>query len=254
MNVLSEDICGGHSIASDGEYIMIDDSDNHKLRLYYPSNDSEDIVLIDELDIEDRPHYIQYYKGCFFILGSYSGSIYEVRVFNGKMSLIDTHIIDRSISYARSFSIVDNIIFIPTADGRIYEIDLNSWRIKRVYYVPDDIGGMNFIDRIGDYFYLTVYSGKDFDMNCPSKILRGKKIEDFENNTYEDITNVLSISGTPYFITQFDGLYYLTEIDSNQGIIEFSIDNQGEIKDVKDIYEYRGERLSSKLRKNRVFK
>lgn len=249
MDTVTENIKGGHTIASDGEYFLLDDSENNQVLLY---KINEPTKLLQIVKVDGRPHFILYNEGRFFILSSFGACIYEAIISNGKLQIINCHIIDENINYARSISIMGGCLYLPTSDGAIYKVDLSSWDILEVYNLPIDIGGMNYIEKIENYYYLTIYSGSNFDMSYPPKIIRVKDLRDLSEGNYQDITNLFDIKGVPYFISCFDNKYYLTEIDTNQGIYEFEVQGDN-IFNVQVIYRKKGVPLPCKLRKKKVF-
>lgn len=251
MSTLQEQIKGGHSISYDGDYIVVDDSNNNQVLLYKIESDDENITLCSSLSVEDRPHFILNNEGAFYILASTSGTVSEVVIKDQQLEAIATHEIE-GISYARSMSIIDNKFYIPTGDGKIYEMD-DDWNLQQIYQVSDDIGGMNYITKIDDYFYITIYTGRDYDKSFGSRILRCRTLENLENNNYEDLTEKFGIKGTPYFISFFDDKYYLTEIDAAQGIYEFEVEDNN-IKNIRAIYKYPRVNQVMKNRKQAVFK
>lgn len=131
-----------------------------------------------------------------------------------------------------------DFFYLPTCDGKIWKLSYSGeYQVVDSFQVPDDMAGLNQIVKIDEWYYLTIYHGMDFDQSKPSKIIRAKQIEHFAENKYEDLTEILGITGTPYFLSQIDDKWFLTEIHSSSGITSFDIVN-GEIKNVKKIYYF----------------
>lgn len=67
-------------------------------------------------------------------------------------------------------------------------------------------------------------------------MIRTKSLEDLASGTYEDVYSNFIGGGTPYYITQIDGTYYLTEHRlPGHSIWSFQVENN-EIINVTAIY------------------
>ena len=76
--------------------------------------------------------------------------------------------------------------------------------------MPPEIGGMIQLSWIDDLVYLTV-STDITGFQDYATIVRAQDIKDLSEGRYEDVYESFIGGGTPYFITEVDGSYYLTE-------------------------------------------
>ena len=254
-NTLTDDFKGGHSLATDGRVIIADNSNNDQVYVYMYDHEKNIFVNSQIISVENRPHYVLYDEKSelFYVLSSYSGIITELKVNEtGEVSVVDTIHLDEPIEYARSMSVIDDYLYIPDASGTIYKIDyLHNFETCDMFKVSDNIGGMNYLCKIDNYYYLSVYTGKDFDMNYSSRLIRSTSIENISDGRYEDITNLFGFSGTPYFISSFDNKYFITEIDNANSICSFETDGSS-ITNISYLFRYDTVSASSIERKQSV--
>lgn len=229
--VLSDGIKGGHTIASDGHRLLIDDSENNSVLVYEYDPISETFIKTQSIRIDGRPHYVYFDSAYnnFMVLSSESGTITILDVDEAdRICVRERHSLDNiNINYTRSFSIIDGHMYITTGEGIIYEVDYrNDWTVLNSYTVDDEVANMNYLTKINDYYYLTSYMGKNavYDTDYNSKFIRAKSIEDICAGNYEELNEKFNFSGTPYFISYFDEKYYITEIDGENGIYSFEVE------------------------------
>lgn len=257
---LADDIAAGHTIASDGEFYLVDDSENNAVRAFKFFNGV--FSEVQRLEIQGRPHYVLYDEKVdkFYIVLSNAGAIAVCCKKNGNICVECTVcIIDvrKNPCYIRSMSIIDGYMYMGvqfySGSGKIYKVKFinSSWKIIDETIIPNDISGLNYICKMQDYFYITVYTTGSWE-RLP-KIMRCKKISDIPIGKYEILNDVVGLQGTPYFINKIDGHYFITEIDQHSGIKSFDvIDNQ--IVNVKEIFGWTDIVEASIKRKNNVFK
>lgn len=164
----------------------------------------------------------------FYVLASYGGSIYSFYDVDGVLVLEDVHIIPEiKDSYIRSINIIDGYMYFVSGPNAITKIDYqNDWLVVDQYDIPDELWGMNYIIKIEDYYYMTIYTDKNWDTSYAT-IIRTVDLDGIMDGNYEIIYEQMGLSGVPYFINYFDNKYYITEIDNASGIRSFEIiDNQ----------------------------
>jgi hypothetical protein len=103
-------------------------------------------------------------------------------------------------------------------------VDINSFEVLYEYTVPYNLSGMAQISIIGSYFYLTVSTDRMYNENT-STIVRAKSLEDLSNGNYEDIYDLFGGRGTPYFISCFDGSYYMIRENVYPNVYRFNVTN-----------------------------
>ena len=104
------------------------------------------------------------------------------------------------------------------------------------YFVPAELSGTYQITKIGDYFYLAVNTGATGSVE-ETTIVRTRDLNTLVSSDYENLYDTFGFVGQPYFITQFDDSYYITEISANHGngIKKFQIDSDN-ITNISTIY------------------
>lgn len=248
-STLTDEIKGGHSIASDGQIYICDDTDNSILRVFMKDNNKFKQTQIIE-GITGRPHFVQYDEKTklFYVISSGEGKIWAIKNNSGKAEVIKKHIISElQNSYVRSFNIIDSHMYFVSGPGNIYKVRYDdSYEIVETYKVPDDMIGMNFIEKIGDYYYITSYTNNQGQI--APKFVRIKNLDDLRYNKYEDLYEKFGFKGTPYYISKFDNKYFITEIDGSSGIKSFEVNNN-EIENISTIYYFEGHTNASEIRK-----
>lgn len=249
-STLTDEIKGGHTIASDGDLYLVDDTDNSKIRVFKKSNSGFKQIQVIK-DVNARPHFILYDKSTkyFYCISSQSGTMWILKNDNGVLKVIKTVIINEiKNSYVRSFSIIDGYIYLPSGPGYIFKIkyDDESFKVIDSYKVPDNMVGMNYITKIDNYFYITSYTNRKGDI-IP-KFVRVKDLNDLKNAKYEDLYKKFGFKGTPYYISNFDNKYFITEIDASSGVKSFGVNNN-KLDNIKTLFYFKGHSQSSEIRK-----
>ncbi len=213
-NVMTDEINKGHTLASDGLVYLVDDTENHRI-VIFEKKDGTFVHTQTFSNIGNRPHYIVYDEASetFYAWSSMSGELFLFRHDPGdsRMYLTEIRRIDLLDNvYVRSFTIDGSDIYFVSGNASIIRADLETFEILETWPVPDDMAGMIQLTRIGDYFYLTVSTDINGNQDYAT-ILRTRDLADLQTGGYEDIYENFIGGGTPYYITFFDGAYYLTE-------------------------------------------
>lgn len=220
-NVLQDDAyLGGHTVASDGELYVFDNTDMNQVLVYTKTQGIFSLTQSIE-GVESRPHYVLYDKTTskFYVIGSTSGIIYTFENQNGKLVLLSQQqLTEIQDSYVRSINVIDGDLYTVSGPGKIfqYEIDDGLFRLKNTYDIPDCYYGMNQISRWDGYWYFTVNTDINGDVS-KSTILCAESIEDISSGKSIDLYDQMGFTGQPYFITNFDNRYYITEISESGG-------------------------------------
>jgi len=242
--VMTSDINMGHTVASDGQVYLIDDTENNRILVMEKitnRNNMECFALTQMFpNIGTRPHYIVYNKedDTFYAWSSMTGEMYLFRRSDNENRVYLTEI--KSIPeldgfYVRSFTIEDDSIFFVSGNLNIIEADLNTFKIKKRYPVASDIAGMVQLTHIDDYYYITVSTDAYADQS-KATIIRTRDLNSLANNEYEDIYENFIGGGTPYCIYEIDNTFYLCEHRlPAHAIWKFNIKNN-EICDVETLY------------------
>lgn len=212
--VMTDDIDRGHTLASDGTVYLIDDTERNRVLVFEKKDGGYAHTQIFE-NIGTRPHYIIYHAptDTFYAWSSMTGEMYlfrhnpdDTRMYLTEICRIDA--LDNV--YVRSFTIIGNDIYFVSGNSTIIRADLKSFRIRETYPVPDEIAGMIQLTRIQDYYYITISTDIAGDQSHAT-ILRTRDLSSLAKGEYEDIYKYFIGGGTPYYITELDNAYYLTE-------------------------------------------
>lgn len=217
--IMTNDISMAHTIAGDGLVYLIDDTENNRILVMTEDvNENGQPIFIpfqEFTKVGVRPHYIIYDErtDTFYVWSSESGEMFLFRHPKNDPHMYLTEI--RSIPslngvYVRSFTIVEDTIYFVSGNSSIIEADLTDFKIKKEYPVPDELAGMIQLTPIEDYFYITVSTDITGNQNYAT-ILRVKSLKDLKKGKYEDVYKNFIGGGTPYYITQIDDTWYLTE-------------------------------------------
>lgn len=239
--VLTDEVHYAHTIAGDGTVLMIDDTENNRVLTfenvhgrYVPAQVIENVGM--------KPHYVQYdeKRKEFLAWSSITGEMYYFRrnEENNQIVLQKINKIDELYGiYVRSFTIAGDEIFFVSGHNnqKIIIADLDTLEIKKSYEVSPQIAGMVQLIKIQDYFYITVSTDSQENQDYAT-IIRTKDLNSLKDGIYEDIYNQFGISGgTPYYITQIDGMYYMTHHRTAENVLSFEVINN-EIENINVLY------------------
>ena len=248
--MLTDKVHYAHTIAADEEVLLVDDTENNRVLVFQNINGQYAQTQTLE-NIGLKPHYIQYdaQRNVFMVWSSITGEMYFLKRADtpDDMGIFPIYIekilkIEELYGvYVRSFTIMEDGIYFVSGHNNQKIIkakispDGNAFTIKASYAVPDKIAGMVQLTKIDEYYYITVSTDNQENQEYAT-IVRCKDLEALEQGSYQDIYRSFGISGgTPYYITQIEGRYYMAHHRTNENIIAFDIiDN--EIRNVKVIY------------------
>lgn len=213
-NVMTDQIDKGHTLASDGTVYLADDTENNRILIFEKAG-KRFVHTQTFSNIGIRPHYIVYHEadGCFYAWSSMTGEMYIFRRAEASSRVFLSEI--RSIPalngvYVRSFSMIGRDVYFVSGNSSIIRADRKTFAVREEYPVPDAIAGMIQLTLIDGFYYITVSTDKAGDQ-AAATILRTKDLHSLSSSDYEDIYSCFIGGGTPYYISAFDGSYYLTE-------------------------------------------
>ena len=88
----------------------------------------------------------------------------------------------------------------------------DRYRVLATYALPPNsgLGGMNDLFHTDDgWWYLTA---------TPGRIVRTRSLAGLARGRFEDVGKSLGLRGTPYYLAQIDGRYYVPQITEHSGI------------------------------------
>jgi hypothetical protein len=249
-SVLTNEVHYAHTIAYDGEVILIDDTENNRLMAFQKIDGSYVHTQTLE-DIGMKPHYVQYDEktDSFMAWSSITGEMYIIKrsqkptdegiypIYIEKILKID----ELYGVYVRSFTIMDDGIYFVSGHNNekiikaVIDEDNDCFRIEADYKVTPEIAGMVQITKIEDYYYITISTDNEENQDYAT-IIRTDSLEKLEAGDYEDIYSKFGLSGgTPYYINKIEGRYYMAHHRTDENIIAFDV-NDNEIENVQVLY------------------
>ncbi len=216
--VMADDFNKPHSICSDGKVFLVTDTDNNRVATYIWYGTGEFVEIQSFENVGVRPHYCVYDKATsrFYVWSSYTGEmyIYGRSPRDLKLTFIDVKkVAGLAGVYTRAFTIDGNdIILASQGAGGIIVVDKNTFKIKASYVVPDEIGGIVQVARIGSHYYLTTSADRSGNQNNAMTVRSSTLAGFMSPATYEDVTASFGgIKGVlvPYYITESNGRYYV---------------------------------------------
>lgn len=243
--VMTSDVSMAHTLASDGLVYVIDDTENNRILIMEKDvNENGQPIFVptqEFTEIGNRPHYIIYDEptDTFYAWSSQSGEMYLFRHPKEDSRMYLTEV--RSIPsldgvYVRSFTILGDRIYFVSGNSSIIEADLETFHIKKEYPVPDELAGMIQLTPIGDYYYITISTDLTGNQDFATMI-RTRDLKDLSEGKYEDVYRNFIGGGTPYYITQIEDTWYLTEHRlPGHSIWSFQVDNKNNITNVTTVY------------------
>lgn len=247
--VMSEELRKPHSVASDGTYYLVEDTDNDRIACFRLENG--EFVLCDFIyGVGRRPNRIIYDEKMkrFIGISADSGQIFVIKRDGDLFKLDKLHMVKDLIrSHVRSIYCFDDVLYCVSGPGRITALKYDDLSFDPIasYEVPFELMGMNDMIRVGEYFYFSVY--QDGSMAIEPKLVRTRDLKNLANGDYEDIFQTLGIQGVPYGFSQIDDRVFLTEIDYHSSIISFALDDE-KICDARIHYNFGGPNANSMKR------
>lgn len=255
-NVLTDsDYLGGHTVASDGELFVFDNTDMQQVIVYKRNNDNfEKVQTI--CNISSRPHFVVYDEesALFYVIGSQSGMLYTFKNDDGMLVKMDAvQLTEIKDSYVRSITIKDGYLYTVSGPAKIckYSItnsNINKYELVDEFEVPDEMVGMNQIYPIDDGYLITVNTDSSGKVEA-TDIIFAHNLQDLTSRDYVSLYDEMGFVGQPYFITQFDNKLWISEIsaDRGNGIKSFEF-KDGKVSDVKQLFYFDNVMQSSRER------
>lgn len=249
---LSDTLGNSHSISSDGEVFLVDETNANEIRVFVRNGETfNQTQIIDRVGESPNRTVYDVESQTFFGISAMSQHVFTIK--NKGTEVVTDKVIRlgylQNDSYIRSIRIIDGELFFVSGPGKIIVADyVNSpFNITREYKVPFELRGMNDIMKFGSYYYISVYQNGAGEV--APKLVRTKDLSDLETSNYEDLHEILDLKGVPYSFSFIDDRVFLTEIDTYSRIISFVITDD-EITDLQVHFDT-GTPSESSLRKRK---
>lgn len=237
--VMTRDVKKPHAIASDGDIYIITDTDQNRILTFEKGYDCFRPLQTFE-QIGKRPHFVDYdySDNLFYVWSSMTGEMYLYkRIPETKLITLQEikTIPELTNCYVRSFTILEDVILFPAVErSSILMVDKNSFTVINEYPVPNHMAGMVQISIVDNSFLITVSTDLQYNLQS-STVVRAQHLEDFALGNYENLYNLFGNNGTPYYISYFDGSYYMIHENAAPNIYRFHAKN-GSFYDIKGLY------------------
>ena len=213
--VMTSDINMGHTVASDGQVYLVDDTENNRVMVFEKYEDR--FINTQVLNgIGNRPHYIIYNEkdDTFYCWSSMTGEMYLMKregqsnqVFVSKILAVE----ELNGVYVRSFTIIGDEVYFVSGNCQIIKCKLKNLKITGRYVVPLELAGMIQIMPVENQFLITVSTDAN-GSQAFATIIQTDSLEGLFEGNYTDVYDENFVGGgTPYYMTKIDGIYYLTE-------------------------------------------
>jgi len=238
-NIMTRDTKSPHAITSDGEIYMIADTDNNRLLTFKKSYNQFSALQTFE-DAGIRPHFVDYdYEtNQFYAWSSMTGEMYLFQRIPGTetLELVEVKSIpELDGCYVRSFTISGNVILFPAVErSSIIMADKYTFEILNEYPVPECIAGMVQISIIDNAFFITVSTDKQYNPQAAA-VIRTQTLDALSTGNYTSLYRTFGGNGTPYYVSHFDGAYYMIHENAPPNVYRFRADN-GSVYDIKGLF------------------
>lgn len=238
-NVMTRNTNKPHAITGDGDIYVVADTDNDRVLTFEKTYDGFRPLQTFE-GVGTRPHFASYdcTTETFYVWSSMTGEMYLYQRIPGtkELALLEIKSVpELDGCYVRSFTITGDFILFPAVErSSIVMADKNTFEILHEYPVNDSIAGMVQLSIVDGYFFLTVSTDRQYDLQS-STVLRAGSLEDISSGNYETLYHLFGNNGTPYYVSYFDGMYYMIHENAAPGVYRFHA-RDGAITDIKGMF------------------
>ena len=236
--IMTYDVKEPHSVDSDGNVYLVDDTENNRVKVYRKAVNADGEVWFYGCQIFDgignRPHYTYYNEAdaTFYAWSSESGEMFLFKYMSEQdaVALVEKRIVpELSGVYVRSFTIRgDSIFFVSNlADANIYQCNLETFKVEKKYKVSDELAGMVQITFADETIVITVSTDREGNTSARN-LITCTSLEDLENGNYVSYYDLFASAGTPYNITMIgEDTYYVTAHNASgtSQVMSFQIEN-----------------------------
>jgi hypothetical protein len=229
--VLDDDLSWPHSIASDGEYFVVDNTQAHEVRVYRRDGDGYGLHQV-ITDVGRRPHRTVYDRDtdAFYVLAAESQEMVKLQVQGDKIAVTYKKPLPfLEGTYARSFALIDDKMYFVSGPGAITVVDYrsDSYRVLNSFPVPRELASANDL-HFTDGVYLVSAT--------KNKLVRCISLDALSGNGCESIYEALKLKGNPYFFSVFDDRTHVSDIAGGDTIYEL-IDIGGPGMQARDLFQ-----------------
>ena len=216
-NVLDDDIAGPHSIASDGNVFVAEDTGRHALKVYVQKQNNEFELVQVVPNIGIRPHRVLYdsTRDQFVVIGSKDQRLFLLNLENNELRVVSSQrITELQGQYCRSITIRDNLVYmVGIRDIVVFHLNKGSLgTYVKTVRLNSQYEGSN------DLYFINDESG--LLTSSPKKIVYFSRLSQLEKGNAQDLSS--AYEGTPYYISFFDNKLWVPEIIEHTAIHSIS--------------------------------
>lgn len=233
-NVLDDEIAGPHSIDTDGTLYVAEDTGRHNLKVYHREGDS--FTLVQTLGpFGKRTHRVRYDEAtnAFYVISSNSQDLTKLVRKGDRLEVAYTRPMTfLEGAYTRSISIYGEDMYFTSGPGVITKVRYrdDSYEPLATYRMPEGMESGDDVFRTEDgWWYLTA---------TPRRIVRARSLEKLDAGEFEDVYETFGFEGTPYYLSRFDGRYFVPQISPYSGLKSFLHDDEGNISDIRTHFDF----------------
>lgn len=215
---LDDRIAGPHSIVSDGDLYVAEDTGRHAIKVYNNKNEKDFQLSQVIRNVGFRPHRTIYdpKRMAFYVVGSGDQSLHIFK--NRKGVLVRERqlvISELEGQYTRSITLRgDRLYFVGTGDIVVFRIsgsDQPEFVFEFKIALAAQYVGSN------DLFFFE--DGGGILSSTPQKLTVFQEIDDLATGEAKDLSTFLK--GTPYYVTVFDNSLFIPEITEYTRIVRY---------------------------------
>lgn len=213
--VMDDSLAGPHSIASDGEVYVVEDTGRHNLNVYIKTNGGfEQVQAI--ANTGERPHRVIYDEATksFYALAARSQKITKMVRDGDELKVLYTKKLPfLKGRYSRSMTIIDGTMYFvsngPDAFITQVKYDDDSYKVIKRWKMPKQMHGLNDVFRSSDgWFYVTYSSIEQGGM-------RARSLDEIAAGGGEDIAAELGLDNNPYYLSEIEGAIFVPEMSAD---------------------------------------
>ncbi len=224
--LLDGDLSRPHSIAGNGEYLVVDDTEAHSLRVYRREEDGYGLHQL-FIDIGARPHRVWYESSSdrFYVLSANSQELSIYGVGRGGLEQIrKTQVRAIAGAYTRAFRIIDGSIWLYSANGMVSVVDPRKVDLPLIaqYRVPQPLANLNDMIRVGTTWYLSATRNHLAECELNRTADRGE----FH---CMDLQSEVPYKGNPYFFDKQNDALLLGIVAGRDAVFRLSLNQEGRL-------------------------
>ena len=216
-NVLDDDIAGPHSIASDRNIFVAEDTGRHALKVYAQKQNTEFKLVQVVPNIGIRPHRVLYdsINNQFVVISSGDQRLFLLNYENNELRVVSSELItELQGQYCRSITIRDNLVYmVGTRDIVVFHLNKGSiGKYVKTIRLNSQYEGSNDLYFINDEGGLLT--------STPKRIFHFSNLSQLEEGNAQNLSS--AYKGTPYYISFFDNKLWVPEITEHTAIHSIS--------------------------------